>query len=262
LPVLRVTDLTGKLLGVVANYACHCTTTRGSFNGIHGDWAGYAQTAIQADHPGTVAMVTIGCGADVGPYPNGTLEIAQEYGRQLAQEVNRLLEGEFKPVDPKLTARQKTVAVPLGALPTRAELQERAENGRLGARDVARHFLGILDRDGALRKSFDYPITTWTFGDDLAMVFLPGEVTIDYALRLKGELDGSRLWVTAYANAMPCYICSKRLLDEGGYEVDSSMVSYGQPSRLAPEAEDKIIHEVKALVPPAFTKEVTEDTQR
>jgi len=264
LPVLRVTDLTGKLLGVVANYACHCTTTSGSFNAVHGDWAGYAQTAIQADHPGTVAMVTIGCGADVGPYPNGTLEIAQEYGRQLAQEVNRLLQGEFKPLDPKLTARQKTVEVPLGALPTREEFQEQAENSRLrlGARDVARHFLSIVERDGALRKSFDYPITTWTFGDDLAMVFMPGEVTIDYALRLKRELDGSRLWITAYANAMPCYICSERLLGEGGYEVDSSMVSYGQPSRLAPKAEDKIIHEVKTLVPPAFTKEVTEDTQR
>ncbi|MFH1922063.1 MAG: hypothetical protein ABIP48_19530, partial [Planctomycetota bacterium] len=172
-----------------------------------------------------------------------THEIAQEYGRQLAQEVNRVLQGEFKPVDPKLTARQKTIEVPLGALPTREELQKRAENShlRLGARDVAHHFLRILDRDGALPKSFDYPITTWTFGDDLAIVFLPGEVTIDYALRLKRELDGLRLWVTAYANAMPCYICSKRLLGEGGYEVDSSMVSYGQPSRLAPEAEDKII---------------------
>ena len=94
------------------------------------------------------------------------------------------------------------------------------------------------------------------------MVFLPGEVTIDYALRLKRELDGSRLWVTAYANAMPCYICSKRLLGEGGYEVDSSMVSYGQPSRLAPEAEDKIIHEVKALIPPALAGKAAADTQR
>ena len=263
LPMLRVNDLKGKLVGVVANYACHCTTTSGSYNAIHGDWAGYAQTAIQAAHPGTVAMTTIGCGGDVGPYPSGSVDVAQQYGRQLAQEVNRLLQNDFKPVDPKVTVRRKTIEVPLGALPTREELQSRVENSRLrlGARDVARHFLGILDRDGALRKSFDYPITTWSFGDDLAMVFLPGEVTVDYALRLKRELDGSRLWVTAYANAMPCYVCSKRMLSEGGYEVDSSMVSYGQPSRLAPEAEDKIIHGVKALVPLAFTKKFTEDTQ-
>jgi hypothetical protein len=209
-------------------------------------------------------MITIGCGADVGPYPGGTLEIAQEYGRQLAAEVARLLQGEFKPVFPGLVARQKIIQVPLGTLPTREALEKEADdpNLRLGARDAARHFLEILDRDGALRGSFDYPITTWTFGESLTMVFLPGEVTVDYALRLKRELDGSRLWVTAYANAMPCYICPERMLDEGGYEVDSSMVSYGQPTLLAPEAEDTIVREVKALVSPAFTRTSSSGTSR
>jgi neutral ceramidase len=254
LPVLRVTDPDGKPIGLVANYACHCTTTSGSYNAIHGDWAGYAQKALEADHPGVLAMVTIGCGADVGPYPNGTLERAQQYGRQLADEVGRLLEGDWTPLSPELVARQETIQVPLGQLPTREQLQQQADADSwfLGARDVARHFLGILDRDGALPQSFDYPITTWTFGDDLAMIFLPGEVTVDYALRLKRELDGSRLWVTAYANGMPCYIVPRRLLDEGGYEVDSSMISYGQPTRLAPEAEDTIVDAVRRLLPPAW----------
>ncbi len=252
LSVLRVTDLEGNLLGMVANYACHCTTTSGSFNEIHGDWAGFAQMAVEERHPGAVAMVAIGCGADVGPYPNGTLEHARQYGRQVADEVDRLLDGDWKPLPPALIARQSIIQVPLGRLPTREELERRAEQGSLGARDFARHLLAVLDRDGALRPSFDYSVTTWTFGDDLAMVFLPGEVTIDYALRLKRELDGSRFWVTAYANGMPCYISSKRLLDEGGYEVDSSMTSYGQPTRLAPEAEDTVIGAVHALLPPAF----------
>ncbi len=252
LPVLRVTDLDGKLVGIVANYACHCTTTSGRFNAIHGDWAGYAHQAIEADHPGTVAMVTIGCGADVGPYPGGSLEHAQQYGRQLADEVGRLLQGDWKPVGPELTARREVVQVPLGKLPSRAELEQRAQSGRLGARDVARRFLAIWDREGALPQTFAYPITAWTFGDDLAMVFLPGEVTIDYALRLKRELAGSRLWVTAYANGMPCYIASKRMLDEGGYEVDSSMVSYGKPTRLAPEAEDTIVHATRSILPAAY----------
>ncbi len=54
------------------------------------------------------------------------------------------------------------------------------EHGSLGARDFARHLLAIFDRRGALAPSFDYAVTTWTFGDDLAMVFLLGEVTVEY----------------------------------------------------------------------------------
>ena len=33
---------------------------------------------------------------------------------------------------------------------------------------------------------------------------LAGEVVGDYSLRLKRELGGDRLWVTAYANDAPC----------------------------------------------------------
>ena len=90
------------------------------------------------------------------------------------------------------------------------------------------------------------------FGDELAMVFLPGEVVIDYTVRLKRELKRDRLWVTAYANDVPCYIPSRRILKEGGYEVDSSMISYARPARLAPTVEDQIIATVKALLPESF----------
>ena len=80
------------------------------------------------------------------------------------------------------------------------------------------------------------------------MVFLPGEVVVDYALRLKRELDVSRLWVTAYANDVPCYIPSTRVISEGGYEVDRSMEFYGRPTRLAPETEQMIVEAVQSLV--------------
>jgi len=86
----------------------------------------------------------------------------------------------------------------------------------------------------------------------LAMVFLPGEVVVDYALRLKRELDGARLWVTAYANDVPCYIVSRRVLAEGGYEPDYSMIYYGRPTRLSPAVEDKIVEAAKSLLPGSF----------
>ncbi|MGZ3382912.1 MAG: hypothetical protein ACXVBB_21995, partial [Isosphaeraceae bacterium] len=54
------------------------------------------------------------------------------------------------------------------------------------------------------------------------------------------------------SNDVPCYIASKRVLSEGGYETDQSMVFYGRPARLATEAEDLIVRTVHQLLPPAF----------
>jgi hypothetical protein len=84
------------------------------------------------------------------------------------------------------------------------------------------------------------------------MVFLPGEVVVDYALRLKRELDGRRLWINAYANDAPCYIPSERVLREGGYEGGGAMIYYDQPTRLAVGLEDKIIHAVQSQIGKTF----------
>jgi hypothetical protein len=62
---------------------------------------------------------------------------------------------------------------------------------------------------------------------------MTGEVVVDYSLRLKKELGPDKLWVNAYSNDVPCYIASRRVIGEGGYEVDYSMYSYNSPSRFS-----------------------------
>jgi hypothetical protein len=109
-----------------------------------------------------------------------------------------------------------------------------------------------LDRGEALPTTLPYSVQTWTFGEDLAMVFLPGEVVVDYALRLKSIYDPDRLWVNAYANDVPCYIPSVRILNEGGYEAETSLWYYDRPARLAPATEDLIVNAVEAQLPAAF----------
>jgi hypothetical protein len=116
----------------------------------------------------------------------------------------------------------------------------------------ARLQLEKIDSGEGLPKTLAYPVQTWCFGDALAVVFLGGEVVVDYAIRLNRECDANRLWVVAYANDVPCYIASKRILNEGGYEADSSMIYYGRPTRLAPEVEDLIVEAVHALLPDTF----------
>lgn len=245
LPVLRITGADGKLRGLLTNYACHCTTLGGGFNKICGDWAGYAQEYIEADHPGAIAAVVIGCGADSNPNPRGSLDPSKKHGRALADEVKRLLAGPWTPVNPTITAKLERIKLPFAAPP---DFEQRAkEPGVVGMH--ARHFLA---KGVDIPKELDYPVAVWTFGDDLAMVFLAGEVVVDYSLRLKREWDASRLWVTAYANDVPCYIPSRRILAEGGYEADHSMLYYGRPTRFAPEVEDRIHAAIGRLLPPQY----------
>ena len=47
------------------SYACHCVTL--SNNKISGDWAGFAQDAVQKHFPGAIALASVGCGADSNP---------------------------------------------------------------------------------------------------------------------------------------------------------------------------------------------------
>lgn len=251
LPMLRVTDSTGKLMGVLVNYACHCTTLGGNFNQIHADWAGYAQAEIEKRHPGAVAMVAIGCGADQNPNPRGELENAEAHGIAIADEVDRLFKTELTSLEMVPQGRYQEIEISLQELPTREEWEAMIAEGKREA-VIAKVMLEKLDNKEPIETAFAYPVQSWAFGEDLAMVFLAGEVVVDYSLRLYRELDEDRLWVSAYCNDLPCYIPSKRLFPEGGYEVDSSRVYYGKPARLGEDTEQRIITEIRRQVPDAF----------
>ncbi len=230
LPVLVARDEQGTVKVVWANYACHCTTV-GSRNRVGGDWAGFANTWIEKQYPEAVSLMTIGCGADVGPQPSGNLDIAQKHGRAVAEEVRRLLAKPARPLHaaPQVSVRQ--VKLPLAELPPREYWDKQARRGGFYGQ-LAVAMLARLNERGEIPTHVDYPLSVWTFDDDLVMVFLAGEVVVDYSVRLNRRLDWSRLWITAWDNGMPGYVPSRRVLQEGGYEADRSMWYYAQPMEL------------------------------
>jgi hypothetical protein len=87
------------------------------------------------------------------------------------------------------------------------------------------------------------------------MVNLAGEVVVDYSTRLKNELGAEHLWINAYANDVPCYIASRRVVKEGGYEGETSMYWYDKPAPFAEEVEDIIVGAVHELIAPAYKTE-------
>ncbi|WP_422927712.1 neutral/alkaline non-lysosomal ceramidase N-terminal domain-containing protein [Singulisphaera sp. PoT] len=251
LPVLRVTDPRGKIVGILINYACHCTTVSPNDNTLSGDWAGFAQEDIERDHPGAIAMTVVGCGADADPTPRLTPESAPAHGKEIAAEVNRLLKGEWTDLPTPPIGKFRRVKVPFDTLPTRAQLEQMVKGGGHIGYNASTQ-LARLDRGEPLQEALDYPVQTLQFGDRLGMIFLAGEVVVDYSLRLRSELATDRLWITAYANDVPCYIPSERILREGGYEGGGAMLYYGRPTRLKPGIESIIVSTVLALLPDDF----------
>ncbi len=250
LPILVVKGTKGELKAILVSYACHATTI-GSLNEVYGDWISEAKINIEKKHPTTMAMVAIGCGGDSNPLPRGKIELMQAYGKQLSDEVERLLLTTLQPIADLPSARMKRVQLPFAHVPSVAELmQESGENSAKGY--YSRIALDRVLRGQSIPTGVSYPVQVWTFGKQMAMVNLPGEVVVDYSLRLKRELGAERLWVNAYTNDVPSYIASSRVIAEGGYEADESMYWYNKPSPYKPEIEDVIIQAVHDLLPESF----------
>jgi len=250
LPVLRATDADGKVRAIFTSYACHCTTL--ALDEIHGDWAGCAQEALQREFPGAIALTALGCGADQNPNPRRTMELVKKYGEDLGAEAKRLMQGEMKPVNGPLACKTKQIELAFDKLPTREQWQALTTSKTPAVAYHAKKNLARLDRGEALPTRVPYLVQTWSFGDDLAMVFLPGEITVDYSLRIKREFDRARLWVNGYSNDVPCYVPSRRVLEEGGYEGAGAMVYYDRPTKFAPDVEELIMQAVHEVTPKGF----------
>ena len=236
----------GALRGVLFGYACHPTTL--SFNQWCGDYPGWAQLALEANHPGLTAAFFNACGADANPIPRRQLALAEKYGRMLAEAVEQVLAGEMQPVATGLSTALEWVDLPYEKLVTRETLEPVA-NGQsaLHAR-WARRMLKLIDQGVQFPTSYPYPVQAWRIGDELLLIAIGGEAVVDYALRFKREY-GPRAWVCGYANDMAAYIPSRRVWEEGGYEGGPHLDEYGRPAwRWAGDVEDRIAAAVHRVV--------------
>jgi neutral ceramidase len=245
-PVLAARDAKGSLKGIVFGYACHATVL--SYQKWCGDYPGFAMIELEQTHPGAVAMFFAGCGADQNPLPRRSVELARNYGKQLAEAVSAVLAKPMAPVAPEWAAVYREIDLPLREIPTREGLilESMDPNKYVAAR--AKMLLQKLETEGAIPDSYLYPVQTWRLGKDLTVVLLGGEVVVDYSLRLKQELGPAGLWVMGYANDVMAYIPSARVLKEGGYEGATAMVYYGLPSVWGPKVEELIVAEVRRQV--------------
>lgn len=249
-PVLKITTPDGELKAILFGYACHNTTLNGYL--INGDYAGFAQIDLQKIYPGITAMFFMGCGADQNPQPRGTVELAKQHGKSLAEAVKKAITGDLHPVRPPIRTEYTTVDLVFRSFDLGSFQKDILSSERVVQRR-AKLMLEAYNKGWDVSR-FHYPLQVVRFNNDLTILALSGEVVVDYSLKMKKEYSNENLFVAGYCNGVMCYIPSRRVLDEGGYEANSSMIAYGLPGPFADNVEEKILGAIHRIMKHAGAK--------
>ena len=243
-PVIKVVSQSGEMLAVAFAYACHNTVLR-EYK-WSGDYAGFAQLELEKLFPGVTALFFQGAGGDQNPLPRRTPALAQQYGKELAGAVERVLNEEMRQLSPRLQSSYSEIelgfAKPSPTATELLEIQEASSGNPDYLKYEARFLYEKLRKGESLMTSYAYPVQVWKLGEQ-SLIALGGEVTIGYAMRLK-QILGNDIFVLGYSNDVMAYIPTETILEEGGYEGARSPL-FTTP--WAPGIENNIINEVLRL---------------
>lgn len=227
-PIVVARNTHGDPKLVLFSYACHPTST-GAILEIGGDYPGFAISEIEEQIPGCTALFVKGCGGDQKPnfedpvtsgFRKASIDEVRANGRDLANAVlSAVRTPSAKQVDGKLSIRSETVEIVSAPLDL-SDVERFSGSTNAMERTWAEHYQGVHEvaRD---ERIVQMEVQSITVGDDLAIVTMAGEMSVEYGLRTKRELRGAftRVIPLGYANEIVGYVPVERQIPEGGYEV-------------------------------------------
>jgi neutral ceramidase len=248
-PVLKISGTNGVVRAILFGYACHATSIQGAdFYTISGDYIAYARQHLEAVYPGATALFLTGMGADANPGPRGSLLESKRHGLELAGAVVSVLQRPMRPVRGPFQLAYAEPELPFQPAPAREQLEQDSRSENRYLKDRAAKYLRRLDQGNPVTQTLKLPIAAIRIGEDLTFLAMGGEVVVDYALHFKRQYASTQVWTIGYAYEIPCYIPSQRILREGGYEADSSLMYYGWYGPFRPEVEPLLVQHMQTLV--------------
>jgi neutral ceramidase len=261
-PVLRVESLDGAPLCIAFSHGVH-PVVLGAGNRLYtGDYPHFAREAVEAAHPGAVALFLPGCMGDVSTGhsaassistdtpPDRTYAEAERLGGRLAASV---LGAQLTPLQGDVGAQSRPVDLAFEQTETDLDGLAAQWDAAAAGADVA---WGVLYRHWAdwARTTAREPLTPWAgrvtgfnWGG-LPLVFLPGEIFSNTALQIRAALAGGQPpFVVSLSDGVPGYIPSAEAYPEGGYEVMEAHRYYGQPAGFARGSAELLAAAVMAI---------------
>jgi neutral ceramidase len=242
-PVIKIADNSGEIIAIAFGYACHPTVL--SENKWSGDYVGYAQIELEKMYPSATALFFQGAGGNQNPLPRRTIALAQQYGKELAGAVERVLNEEMKILSPTLSLSYAEIPLPLNDVISQDKLLKMSQETSGHYQRWANIYYQKLEKGEPTPKNYPYPVQVWKVGEQ-TIVSLGGEPVVEYAIGIK-HIFGRDTFVFGYSNDVMAYIPTGTILKEGGYEGATSQMAFGLPGTWKPNIELLIFQEIRRL---------------
>jgi hypothetical protein len=272
LDVVRFDDEGGRPLAALVGFGCHPIASGGYNRMLSADFPGVLTQEIEMA-TGATTLFLNGAAAQINPYAEGAsinfnignFEMVQSLGASLAgaaleqwpqlkrgrrstlrvQTHNLLLPLKLvdgKSIEPFLNEQAQTLARTASARPGEtARSQYKVAAAMLEWAWKTRDAL----ENRRIQKSIHAEVQMLHIGD-VILIAVPGELFVEFGLKIKQVLAPLHAIVVGYANGNFGYLPTRAAYTQGGYEVDDAYKYYGYPAPLAPAAGEKIVRAVTA----------------
>lgn len=275
-PVMRLEDSAGGLLGLFTSYACHPVALGADNLLVTRDYPGELINTLEHLYPQAEVLFATGCAGQINPGQRPhthndeqnleprSFAKARRLGRALAGCVLQVSERIASPYGrplavpmAQLRVLQRTVELPLQAHSAsegqverwRDELQTlRVTGGAPGKVAWLEAYLRWAETTAHdTRRAVPVELVVMALGK-LVLVMFPGEVFVEFGPELKARFPEAHLITLAYCNDAPGYIPYQTAYAQGGYEVEEAFRFYGFPSVFEVSAGETLLEAATEMV--------------
>jgi neutral ceramidase len=260
--LFKATD--GSPVCLLFSVSCHASTIKGDERAdfVSADYPGAAAGELDRLLGKPCALFLQGAGGDakasaigqgLKEWRAGTWEDLAIIGKTIATEIEAARAAGMKEITPGLRAELFEMKLPLAPAPGRDELLRVLEETKPHEPDTpasekarglwAEEQLSLIDRGFGQAAVAPVFVQGMELGRGLRLVGVEGELTADLGNLIHEYYGGGVTFPLGYSNGARMYLPSTRMIEEGGYEVESYW-EYRQPAALAKGVE---AHYTRAL---------------
>lgn len=244
--LLKCEDMEGHLTALVYQYACHPTTLGSDNYLITADYPGVVRRILEENHPGLTTLFLQGCGADIKPrvtadgdrFKSCTYDEMETAAAGLAAEIEGYLaEDTWRGLDLDLAFSQDDIRLFAEAWRPQQwqALLENPDEPDYIKTAVRQHAASPEGRS----PYFPFTVLVLRLDRQTCLVALENEMVNEIGKKIK-HLFAQDLLVLGYSNSVTCYIPTRQILQQGGYEGDSFKRT-NLTGPFTPETEDILI---------------------